>query len=421
MPDIIICPKCQTEIEVTEVLSSQIRSQLRKEFEADARRKEKEFQDREKILKDRETAVESAKQSIDQEVEAKLVKERVRLNQEAMTKAKESLALEMKDKDQQLAEVKTKLEQAQQAELEVRKRTRELEEQKREFDITLARTLDEEREKIRAASKKEAAEERALKEAEKDKLIGDLRLQIDDLKRKSEQGSQQTQGEVMELELEDLLRRQFPYDEIVPVPKGIHGGDVLQHVHDATGALCGTILWESKRTKTWSDGWLPKLRDDQRTAKAQIAVLATIEMPKGVTTFVCIDGVWVTSRPCLYGLASALRTGLIEVAAAKRATEGRQDKMELLYNYLSGSEFRHRVEGIVEAFVTLREELETEKRSIQKIWAKREKQIERALTNTAGLYGDFQGIIGATLPQIEKLEFPALTDSSNDDSNHLLQ
>jgi hypothetical protein len=253
MPDTILCPKCQTEIEVTEVLSSQLRSQLRKEFEADARRKDKEIQDREKILKDRETALENAKQSIDQEVEAKVVKERARLSQEAMTKAKESLALEMKDKDQQLTDVKTRLEKAQQAELDVRKRARELEEQKREFDITLARTLDEEREKIRATSKKEAAEERALKEAEKDKLIGDLRLQIDELKRKSEQGSQQTQGEVMELELEDLLRRQFPYDEIVPVPKGIHGGDTLQHVHDATGALCGTILWESKRTKTWSD------------------------------------------------------------------------------------------------------------------------------------------------------------------------
>jgi hypothetical protein len=225
----------------------------------------------------------------------------------------------------------------------------------------------------------------------------------------------------MELELEDLLRRQFPYDEIVPVPKGIHGGDTLQHVHDAAGALCGTILWESKRTKTWSDAWLPKLRDDQRAAKAQIAVLATLEMPKGVTTFVCIDGVWVTSRPCLFGLASALRTGLIEVAAAKRATEGRQDKMEVLYNYLSGSEFRHRVQGIVESFVTLREDLEAEKRAMQRIWAKREKQLDRAVTHTASFYGDLSGIFAGSLPAIEQLDLPALGHSELEDTQNTSQ
>lgn len=210
----------------------------------------------------------------------------------------------------------------------------------------------------------------------------------------------------MEIELEDLLRRQFLYDEIIPVPKGVHGGDVLHHVRDSGGYPCGTILWESKRTKAWSDGWLPKLRDDQRAAKAQLAILATVEMPKGVTTFTTIDGVWVTSRPCLLGLAAALRTGLIEIAAAKRTLDGRQSKMEVLYNYLSGPEFRHRVEGIVEAFVTLRQDLEAEKRATQRLWAKREKQLERAVMNTAGMYGDLGGIIGASLPPIEKLEVP---------------
>ncbi len=217
----------------------------------------------------------------------------------------------------------------------------------------------------------------------------------------------------MELELEDLLRRHFPYDEIIPVPKGVHGGDTLQNVRDTAGCLCGSILWESKRTKAWSDAWLPKLRDDQRAAKAQIAAIVTLEMPKGLTTFASIDGVWVTSRACLFGLASALRAGLIEVAAAKRATEGRQEKMDLLYNYLSGPEFRHRVEGIVEAFMTLRQDLEIEKRAIQKIWAKREKQLDRAIANTAGLHGDLRGIVGASLPQIETLELPALSDESD--------
>ncbi len=406
MADTIICPKCKYEIEVTEALSLQLREQLRKEYEAERRRQEQEFAAKSEELRRREQELKASREAMDAEVQARLVRERARLAEEALAKAREAVALEITERDAALSEAKARLQQAQQAELDLRKRARELEDQKRELDLAVARKIDEEVEKIRRQARKEAAEERALKEAEKDKLIEDLRKQIGELQRKSEQGSQQAQGEVMELELESLLRRQFPYDEIVPVPKGVHGGDVLQHVHDAAGTPCGTILWESKRTKTWNDGWLPKLRDDQRAAKAQLAVLASVELPKGLNTFGCMDGVWVTSRACAMGLAAALRVGLIEVAAAKRALEGRQGKMEILYNYLSGPEFRHRVEGIVEAFVTLREDLEAEKRATQKLWAKREKQLERAAANTAGLYGDLSGIIGASLPQIEQLQLP---------------
>lgn len=419
MPNTIICPNCQTEIEVSKALASQVRDELRKDYEAEARRREQELAAREGSLKQREAAVATAKQAVDHEVAARLGKEREHLSQEAMAKARESVTLELKDKDQELAEAKAKLQEAQQAELDLRKRARELDDEKQALDLTLARKLDEEREKIRDATKREAAEERSLKEAEKDKLIGDLTRQIDELKRKSEQGSQQLQGEVMELQLEDVLRRQFPYDEIVPIPKGTHGGDVLQHIRDAAGCPCGTILWESKRTKAWSDAWLPKLRDDQRAAKAQIAILATLEMPKGLSTFGCMDGVWVTGRPCLLGVASALRSGLIEAAAAKRAFQGQHGKMEILCNYLSGPEFRHRVGGIVEAFVTLRTDLEKEKAAMQRIWAKREKQLERAVANTVGLHGDFSGIMGSSLPQIEELELPALTADTADDSAEL--
>ena len=296
----------------------------------------------------------------------------------------------------------------------LRKERRELEEQKETLELTLTRRLDEERTKIREAAKKEAVEERQLKDAEKDKLIADLRTRADDLTRKLEQGSQQLQGEVLETRLEDLLRQHFPFDDIEPVPTGIHGADVTHTVRDTSGAVCGIILWESKRTKNWSDGWLPKLRDNQRAAKAQIAVLVSLELPKDVSTFRLIDGVWVTSVPCAISLASALRAGLLEIAAAKRSMDGRSDKMELLYNYLSGQEFRHRVEGIVESFSTLKKDLDAEKRAVQKTWAKREKQLERAVMNTAGMYGDLSGIIGASLPAIEQLELSAIEDHSND-------
>lgn len=412
MSDTISCPQCGTEIEITEVLSTQVGEKLRKEYEAKQREKNKEFAQREAKLKGLEESLGKQQESLDQEVAKRLAAEREKLRAEEAVRAKEQVAVELQDKDTELKGVREKLRAAQQSELDLRKKARELEEAKQELDLTLARKLDEERGKIREAAKKEADEERQLKDAEKDKLIGDLKRQIDDLKRKSEQGSQQLQGEILELTLEDLIRQHFPYDDIDSVPKGIHGGDVIQTIRDSTGAVCGIILWESKRTKNWSDGWLPKLRDDQRAAKAQVAILVSMELPKDVSTFRHIGGIWVTSAACAISLAAVLRAGVIEVATAKKSLEGRNDKMEYLYSYLSGPEFRHRVEGIVEAFVTLREDLETERRSTQRMWAKREKQLERAVSQTAGMYGDLSGIIGASLPAIEKLEVPALEPPS---------
>ncbi|MBS0266148.1 MAG: DUF2130 domain-containing protein, partial [Planctomycetes bacterium] len=295
MSDTIICPKCQFEIEVTEVLSAQLRSQMQKEFEADIRKKEAEIAERETEVARAKAAIATAEQDIDRRVAEQLGKERKQLSDEALAKARNQVTLELQDKDQQLADATTKLKAAQEAELAVRKERRELEEKAQSLELTLNRRLDEERAKIRETAKKEAADERLLKDAEKDKLISDLTRQIDDLKRKSEQGSQQTQGEVLELSLEGLLRQHFPFDEITPVPKGVHGGDVVHTVRDANGSVCGIILWESKRTKNWSDGWLQKLRDDQRAAKAQIAILVSLELPKDVTNFRHIEGIWVTS------------------------------------------------------------------------------------------------------------------------------
>jgi len=421
MSDTIICPNCQFEIEVTEVLSAQLRTQLRKEFEADIRKKEAAIAERETEVARAKDALAKAEQDVDRRVSEQLAKERKQLSEEALAVAREQVSLELRDKDQQLSEASTKLKSAQDAELAIRKERRELEEQKASLELTLTRRLDEERGRIRDLAKKEAADERQLKDAEKDKLISDLRVQLDDMQRRAEQGSQQLQGEILETTLENLLRQHFPFDEITPVPKGIHGGDVVHVVRDASGAVCGIILWESKRTKAWSDGWLPKLRDDQRAAKAHISILVSLELPKDVATFRHMEGVWVSSVACAISLAHALRAGMLEVGAAKRALEGRHDKMEVLYKYLSGQEFRHRVEGIVEAVRTLREELEAEKRATQLRWAKREKQLERAASQTAGMYGDFSGIIGASLPRIETLEHPRLaspeSSSSGDDTN----
>ncbi|HEV7280942.1 MAG TPA: DUF2130 domain-containing protein [Pirellulaceae bacterium] len=408
MSDTITCPSCNYQIEVGEVLSAQLRIQLQKEFEAEIRTKEAGIAEREKAVAKAQADVSQAKEDVSRLVSEQLIAERKKLSAELLERAREQVTLEIADKDQQLAAATSKLKEAQDTELALRKERRELQEAKENLALTLTRQLDEERTKIREAAKKEADQELQLKEAEKNKLISDLRIQLDDMKRRAEQGSQQSQGEILELVLEDLLRQQFPFDEITPVPKGVHGGDVVQLVRDAAGVTCGIILWESKRTKNWSDGWLPKFRDDQRAAKAQIAILVSVELPKNVKTFGQMDGVWVCSMSCAVNLAHALRCGLLEIGAAKRSLEGRSDKMELLYQYLASQEFRHRVEGIVEAFTTLRDDLEAEKRSTQRMWAKREKQLDRAVSQTAGLYGDLSGIMGAVVPRIDQLETPRL-------------
>jgi hypothetical protein len=404
MTDSLLCPKCGCQIEVSTVLASQIREHLRGEYDAESRRRDAVASEREKKLREREQAFEGQRNDLEIEVARRLTEEKTQLFKQAEVKAKESLAVEFGDMQNELAEMKRKLDDSHKAELQFRKDRRELEAKKQELELAVSRQLDNEREAIRQAAKEEAVEENRLRDADRDKIVSDLRRQIDDLKRKSEQGSQQAQGEVMELMLEDSLRQYFPQDSIEEVRVGVHGGDVLHGVFDATGEECGRILWESKRTKIWHDAWLPKLRDDQRAAKAHLAIIVTTEMPKGLSLFGCIDGVWITKRECLLGLAVALRSGLLEIARTRRSMQGQQTKMEFLYQFLVGPEFQQRVEGIIEAFATMKEDLDSERRSIHRIWAKREKQLDRAMVNTTGLYGDLASILGTSLPQIGCLE-----------------
>ncbi len=208
--------------------------------------------------------------------------------------------------------------------------------------------------------------------------------------------------------MECLLRLKFPRDCIEPVAKGEFGGDVLHRVIGPQGQHCGTILWEAKRTKAWSDGWLSKLRDDQRAAKADVALIVSHVLPKGVNTFDFIDGVWVTEARCAIPVAITLRQSLIELSTARQASDGQQTKMEMVYQYLTGPRFRHRVEAIVEKFSDMQADLERERRTMTRSWAKREEQIRGVVESTAGMYGDLQGIAGRTLQEIEGLQMPML-------------
>jgi hypothetical protein len=418
----VFCPHCKVEIKLTESLAAPLLESVRRDYEQRLTQKDADMSKREQLLNERAETLEKAKQSLDQQVAQKLQFERARIAAEEGQKAKLAFG---DDLDQKIRELNTlqevlrqrdsKLAEAQKAQAELIRKQRELDDAKRELDLTIQKRVQADLSAERDKAKKEVEEELKLKVMEKDQTITAMQRQIEDLKRRAEQGSQQLQGEVQELELEALLTAKFPRDTIQPVPKGEFGGDVLQRVFGPLNQICGTILWESKRTKNWSDGWLPKLREDQRAAKAEIAVIISQALPKDVETFGYLEGVWVADPKVALPVAFSLRQTLIEVACARHASQGQQTKMEMVYGYLTGPRFRQRVQAIVEAFSSMKEDLDREKKAITRQWAKREEQIDRVMQATVGMYGDLQGIAGKTLQEIEGLEIQGMLDFKPDE------
>ena len=387
----IVCPNCKTEIKLTESLAAPLLEATRRDFEQRMRQK-------------------------DADLASKLKEEGARIAAEEARKAKLALSTELEQRTRTVADLENalkennaKLAEAQKAQADLIRKQRELDTKLREADLAVEKRIQEGLNATREQARKEVESELKLKVAEKEQTISSMQRQIEELKRKAEQGSQQLQGEVQELELEALLGARFPQDTIEPVPKGEHGGDVLQRVVGPVGQPCGTILWESKRTKNWSDGWLAKLREDQRAAKAEIAILVSQALPKEVETFDLVEHVWVVHPRVAIPVATALRQSLVELAVARQASEGQQTKMEMVYGYLTGPRFRQRVQAIVEAFSSMQEDLDREKKTITKQWAKREEQIERVMQATVGMYGDLQGIAGKTLQEIDGLELRSLS------------
>ena len=418
----VVCPQCRTEIKLTESLAAPLLESIRQDYEQRLTQKDTDIAKREKLLNERSDTLEKAKQSLDQQVEQKLQLERSRIAAEEQRKAKLAMGNDLDQKSREINTLQevlkqrdTKLAEAQKAQAELIRKERELNDAKRELDLTIEKRVQADLSGERDKAKKEAEEELKLKVMEKDQTITAMQRQIEDLKRRAEQGSQQLQGEVQELELEALLTTKFPRDTIQPVAKGEFGGDVIHRVFGPTNQICGTILWESKRTKNWSDGWLPKLREDQRAAKADIAIIISHALPKDIETFGFLDGVWIADPKVALPVAMSLRQTLIEVACARQASEGQQTKMEMVYGYLTGPRFRQRVQAIVEAFSSMRDDLDREKKAITRQWAKREEQIDRVMNATVGMYGDLQGIAGKTLQEIEGLEFQGMLDFKPDE------
>ena len=434
MSDIIIsCPHCRESFQLTKALAEPMLEEERRKLRAEvehqiaAERDQTEAATKAAVdaaiaaerqaaataMAERDAQMDAAKQAELSALQAK----------EAADKARRDITLEVQRQvEARGAEIAAKaaeqakdekLKAAQQAELGALKLKAEAEEAKREVDLTVAQRLDEERAQVREAVIKERDDANRLKVAEKDKQLEDLRKEIAELQRKGNSGSQQLAGEVLELDLMEVLQQAFPNDRFERVGKGQNGADLIQTVHSPSGARCGTILWESKRTKTWQNPWLAKLREDQRAAKADIAALATETLPAGVTTFAEMDQVWVTSLATVAPVAAALRHGLIDVATARRAGALAESTKDQVFQYLTTAPFRQRLTRIVEGYEEMRADLERERKAMTSLWNKREKQLDRVLGGVTGLYGDLQGIVGSTLPTLDKLELPAL-EQDND-------
>lgn len=334
------------------------------------------------------------------------------IEQRVKEKLKEETELQMKDKSNEIGELRKQFKTSQDQLLELNRLNRQLRSEKEQGRIELEKKLVNEQEKIRREEKKRVDEEYHLKILEKDKQMNDMRKQIEELKRKSEIGSQQLQGDVMEIELKNILKREFPFDEIKDVSTGIRGADILQMVKNNYGKPCGIIVWESKRTKSWTDSWIVKLKEDKRQVKADIAVIISQVLPSGIKHFAEKNGVLIGSFEMITIIGLLLRNKLIDIAMTKSSFVGREGKKEILWNYFTGKEFIQKLEAISDAYTQLQIDLETEKRWFIRKWSKQEKNIRAVIDNILGMHGDLQHIVGRDLPEIKELD--VLPDGKNE-------
>lgn len=422
MPTHIKCPNCATEIDVESVLSIEVEQKLKQEYELKQQEVTQQLTAERKRLEEEQKVFEEKKKRENELFAQRVQQEKLKIESELRQEIKKSVSEdyenEMKILKQNMSDNEEKLKQARQKELEFMKKEQELKTKEQELELNLQKRLLEEREVLLQQVKKEENEILKLKETEyllklqeKDKLIEDQKKLVDEMKRKQEQGSVQLQGEAQELLLEELLRDHFPYDEISEVGKGVEGADCIQTVRSHSGNDCGKIIFESKRTRNFNNAWIEKLKNDMRTTNADVAILVTQAYPKDMNCFGEKEGIWICSFSEVIALTTALRHTIMRVADTKRSEENKGEKMHLLYNYLTGNEFRQHIETIVEGFLSLKHSISKERIQMEKMWKEREKQLEKVLISTAGMYGSVKGIAGSSINNIPLLE----TEEEEDD------
>lgn len=371
----ILCPHCHKEFNLNEGMTHQLKESYKAEY--------------------------------DEENKHKIEEITLNLQRKAQEEAEKKLSSQSEEKFKQLREERDR---AQENERKLLKDKESFDDERRKFEIEKDRREVE----IKEEARRKTESEYDLKIKDKDLKLENALRQVDEMRRKLEQGSQQSQGEVLELEVEQLLRREFPIDEIREVPKGRRGADVLQVVKDSMGRQAGIICWESKRTKDWSAGWISKLKEDKRATNANESVLVSVILPEGVSDFDIRDGVYLTSFESLLTVAKILRQKIIAEIMLKQSVGHDNEKLQLLHDYLMGPEFKGKIESLLEIGAGMQADLEKEKRIYTSAWRAREEKINKLINSTVGVHGSFQGILGNDMQQIEELSMESLIEPEQD-------
>ncbi len=417
----IKCPSCSFEFPLEEALNDELKTEIEKQKQ-ELRQQMLDYKKNAEV-KIRQMEEDNKREAQKQEelFQQKLQVELKKKNAEIEESIRKTLASDFENQlnilQQSNKDNEEKLKLAREKEMQFLQREQELKNKEAELELQLQRQLQLEREKLTVEIRKIEEQKSALKEEQNSLKVKELEKQLEDqkklaeeMRRKAEQGSMQLQGEAQELMLEYLLKENFPFDSVDEVGKGIEGADCILTVRNHKGEECGKIIFESKRTKAWSNTWVDKLKTDMRNTQAELAILVSQVFPKDMNCFGEKDGVWICSFKEVIALTSALRTAIIRVAETKKSEENKGEKMQLLYSYLTGVEFRQQIESIVEGFIALRNSITKERIQMEKMWKEREKQLDRVLLSTSGLYGSIKGIAGASIANIPLLEGDNDTD-----------
>lgn len=405
--NIINCPECGKEINVSDILYHQVQDKLSKDFEAKNAQKDKDLQkkfkdlqtEKEQLAKDKE----AIQQKVDSEVKSKLTAEKTKLEKSIRNDLKEETAEQIQSLTKELELKSGQVKELNKTKAEVEKLKREKDELRDTVVLEKEKEFSEKLKDEKIKIKKQVDEASTMKIKELEKQLEVQKELAEEMKRKAEQGSMQLQGEVQELAIEEILASLFPFDLISEVGKGVKGADVIQTVRNKIGTDCGTILYESKRTKSFSNDWITKLKTDAVATKADICIIVTEALPDGIDRIGQKDGVWICSFNDFKGLVLVLRESLIKINDAYSSQTNKGEKMQMLYDYLTSTEFRLQVGAIIEGFTDLQNGYIQEKRAMERIWKQREKQLEKVLLNTNHFIGSIKGIAGSSIPDLKQI------------------
>jgi hypothetical protein len=412
----INCPNCGNIIDVQDILAHQLEEELKQKYQAELLKEKKRFEQEAQSLNKAKQEFEEKKRKenelFQERLDAQLKAERKIIEEKVKAKSLEENAELMKNLQEELRAKSEQVKELNLSKAEVEKLKREKSELKEAIEAEaqkrLTNQLNLEKEKIR----KSEEEKNELRFKEMQKQLEDQKKLTEEMKRKQEQGSMQLQGEVQELAIEEWLEQQFPLDSIEEIKKGARGGDCIQTVNTRARQNCGSIYYESKRTKDFQPTWIEKFKADIRDRGSDIGVLVTEVMPSDMPRMGMKDGIWICNYEEFKGLCTVLRESIIRLSSAVSSQENKGDKMHMLYDFLTSNTFRMQVEAIVEGFTTMKNDLESEKRSMQRIWKQREKQIEKVVNNTIDMYGSIKGIAGNSVQSVKALELPGQEEES---------